>query len=385
MREVLYLFPQMGLSPGGIQILNEDTLRSLTRAWPNVRHRVLLYVNRDVPAVLGTAAGNLRLFPCGMRIRYLAKFRIALTFAWLALVKRPDLIVVGHVGLAPLAWIAKRVLGLPYVVWAHGSEVWGLSRRTRVASLRRADRVVAVSRFTARKLGAIDPTLAVRTEVVNPMVGTQFRPGSGAALRHRLGVVDARVLLSVGRLSATDGYKGFDTVLRALPKVLASAPDIRYVVVGDGDDLPRLKALAEILGVSHATVFAGAASDCDLPDYYNACDLFLMPSNGEGFGIVLIESLACGKPVVAGNADGARDAILDGDLGRMVAPGDVRGLAQIVLDFLEGRWPAPLTTPDHLHKACVEHFGVAAFNRRVQALIRSVVTHPSSAKQTQGA
>ena len=372
MHRVLYLFPQMGLSPGGIQTLNEDTLRALTQAWPNVCHRVLLYVNRELPSVPAGVIGDVRSFPCGMRSRHLAKFRLAFVFAWLVLVKRPDLIVVGHVGLAPLAWIAKRVLGLQYMVWAHGTEVWGTQRMANVASLRLADRVVAVSRFTARKLEMIDPTLANRIVVVNPTVGQLFRPGSGEVLRRRLGVSSARILLSVGRLSTTDSYKGFDTVLRALPQVLASAPDVRYVVVGEGDDLPRLKALARVLGVSHATVFAGAPHDRDLPNYYNACDLFVLPSSREGFGIVFIESLACGKPVVAGDSGGALDAVLDGSLGRLVAPGDVDALAQVLLDFLEGRWPPALTAPDYLHSECMEHFGKAAFERRVQAVVRSL-------------
>ena len=376
MHRVLYLFPQMGLSPGGIQTLNEDTLRAITRAWPNVCHRVLLYVNRDLPSVPAGVVGDVRSFPCGMKSRHLAKLRLAFVFAWLALVKRPDLVVVGHVGLAPLAWIAKRVLGLQYVVWTHGTEVWGTRRPAHVASLCLADRVVAVSRFTARKLGTIDPTLANRVVVVNPTVGHLFRPGSGEVLKRRLGVADSRVLLSVGRLTSTDSYKGFDTVLRALPQVLARVPDVRYVVVGEGDDLPRLKTLAKVLGVSHATVFAGAPHDRDLPDYYNACDLFVLPSSREGFGIVFIESLACGKPVVAGDSNGARDAVLDGNLGRLVDPGDVDALSQVLLDFLKGRWPTELTAPDRLHSECIEHFGKAAFDRRVQTVVRSLVCEP---------
>ena len=144
----------------------------------------------------------------------------------------------------------------------------------------------------------------------------------------------------------------------------------------DGDDLPRLRALADQLGVSHATVFAGAPAASDLPDYYNACDLFVMPSSGEGFGIVFIESLACGKPVVAGDADGARDAVLDGALGRMVAPTDADGLAQVVLDFLDGRWPPSLTSPEYLRGACLEHFAFTVFERRVNRLVRSLLSRP---------
>ena len=372
MPRVVYLFPQLALSRGGIQAVNEDTLRALVGAWPDARHRVLLYLNRTPPPLPGGADGNVRALPCGLRSRRLAKLRFAGVFGKLA-ARRPDLVVVGHVDLAPLAWLAQRALRIPYVVWAYGIDVWGLRAGLRAASLRHADRVVAISRYTAREVAALDAGIEDRTAIVPPAVGDRFRPGGGEELRRRLGLVGARVLLTVGRLSAAERYKGVDTVLHALPKLLARAPDVRYVVAGDGDDLPRLRALAGRLGVSDATVFAGAPPDGDMPGYYNACDLFVMPSRREGFGIVFAEALACGKPVVAAAAGGAPDAILDGGLGRLVEPGDADGTAQAVLDFLDGRWPPALTDPARLRRLCLEHFGFTVFERRVRDLVRSVV------------
>ena len=170
MREVLYLFPQLFLSPGGIQTVNEDTLRVIARAWPAARHRVLLYLNRTVPGP-PEAAGlpPVRLTACGMRSRRLARLRFAVAFAMALFPRRPDLVVVGHVDLAPLAWLAKIVFGVPYVVWAHGTEVWGLRRPLRLASLATADRVAAVSRYTAERLHGIAPGLPERITIVpNP-------------------------------------------------------------------------------------------------------------------------------------------------------------------------------------------------------------------------
>ena len=376
MRSVLYLFPQLALSPGGIQAVNEDTLRALVVGWPNARHQVLLYVNRTVPQTLETFGDGVRSVPCGMRSMRLARLRFISVFARLVLAQRPDLIVVGHVGLAPLAWLAKCIFEVPYVVWAHGIEVWGLRRRLRVASLACADRVVSVSRYTARELAALDPRLAERTIIVPPAVRNHFRPAPGKTLRRLLGLGNARVVLSVGRLSADARDKGFETMLRALPHILARAPDVRYVLVGDGDDRPRLRSLADRLGVSDATVFAGAPLDRNLPDYYNACDLFVMPALREGFGIVFGEALACGKPVVAGDACGAPDALLDGGLGRMVSPGDAALLAEVVLDFLVGGWPTALTDSARLSKVCLEQFGYDAFERRVQEMVRVVGAGP---------
>ena len=308
-----------------------------------------------------------------MGSRRLARLRFALAFAMALFPRRPDLVVVGHVDLAPLAWMAKIVFRVPYVVWAHGTEVWGLRRPLRLASLAAAGRVAAVSRYTAESLHGIAPDLPGRMAVVPPAVRDRFRPGSGGAVRRRLGLEDgARVLLTVARLRATERSKGCDAVLRALPHVLRRAPDTRYVIVGEGDGLPRLRALAERLGVRDAVVFAGRAPDAELPAYYNACDLFVMPSVGEGFGIVFIEALACGKPVIAGDAGGTRDAVLDGGLGRLTEPGDPDRLARLVVDWLEGRWPPELTDPARLRRVCVEHFGFDAFDRRVRELVRGV-------------
>ena len=371
MRDVLYLFPQLALSPGGIQTVNEDTLRVMTRIWPDARHRVLLYRNRTAPGSLDVASARVDSMPCGMRSKRLARLKFAAVFAGMLLLRRPDLVVVGHVNLGPLAWLAKLAFGVPYIVWTHGIEVWRLRGRMRVASLRRADRVVTVSRYTAAQLAQLDPTLPASTVIVPPAVRDRFRPGNGSALRHRLGLAAARVLLTVARV---EGHKGCDTVLRALPRVLRRVPDIRYLVAGEGQDLPRLRALADRLGVTRAVVFAGPVPDRDLPDYYNACDLFVMPSRREGFGIVFVEALACGKPVVAGNAGGSGDAVLQGGLGRLVEPDDADQVAQAILDFIEGSWPPALTDPARLRQMCLDHFGFAAFDRRMRILLDGMAT-----------
>ena len=374
-RRVLYLVPQLSLTPGGIQAVSEDTLRAVTRTWPDALHRVLLLGNRADPRPPDGVPPGVRYVPCGMRSRRLARLRFTAVFAWSLLRTRFDLVVVAHVDLGPLAWMARRLRGVPYVVWAHGIEVQGgrgPRRRLRLASLRGAERVIAVSRHTAGLLAAIDEGLAARTVVIPNAVGDRFKPGSAEAARRRLGLAGARVLLTVGRLSAAERYKGFDTVLRALPEVLRREPDIRYVIVGAGDDAPRLRGVAARLGVARAVVFAGAVPDRDLPDYYRACDLFVMPSRREGFGIVFIEALACGRPVIAGDSDGARDALRDGRLGRLLDPDDPHRLAGAVLDLLGGRWPRELTDPVRLRRECLAHFGFAVFDRRVRAVVRDL-------------
>ena len=371
-RDCLYLFPQLFGAPGGIQTVNGDTLRAMTRVCPSARHRVLLYRDREVPrpAAERATGDRVRFLPCGRAGA--SRFRFAGAFVAGLIERRPDLIVVGHAGLVPLAWLAKRALGIPYIVWVHGVEVGRLRSRAQVAGLRHADRLVAVSRQTSRELITFDSSVAGRTLVLSSAVRDRFRPGGGADVRRQLGLGREPILLTVARYDPGERYKGYDLVVRALPAVLRRRSDVRYVLVGQGGDLPRVRTLARELGVDHAVVCAGAVTDDALPAWYNACDLFVMPSRGEGLGIVFIEALACGKPVIAGDRDGARDALLDGRLGRLVDPDDAGRLADAILEFVTGRAPAALTDPETLSRECVRHFGFAAFERRVRDLLEGL-------------
>jgi glycosyltransferase involved in cell wall biosynthesis len=97
-------------------------------------------------------------------------------------------------------------------------------------------------------------------------------------------------------------------------------PNLRYLIVGDGSDRPRLEAKARAHGLSDRIIFAGRIAETEKVAHYNLADVYVMPSHGEGFGIALIEAAACGIPVVGSSVDGSRDALLDGKLGRMVDP-----------------------------------------------------------------
>ena len=368
LRDCLYLFPQLFGAPGGIQAVNHDTLRAVIGACPAARHRVLLYHDREVPSGSARVDRRVHFVPCGT-VGGASRGRFVRAFAGALIEERPDLIVVGHAGLAPLAWSAKRLFGIPYVGWIYGVELQRLRGPVQRAAIRGADRLVAISRHTRRELAAVDAEAAGRAVVLPCTVRAQFRPGSGAAVRRQLGLDREPVLLTVARYDPGQRHKGYDLVVRALPSVLARCPDARYVLVGEGDDLPRVRELARGLGVGHALVCAGRVPDEALPAWYNACDLFVMPSRGEGFGIVFLEALACGRPVIAGDRDGARDAVLDGRLGRMVDPDDPAALADAIVDFLTGRAPSELTDPARLRRACLEHFGRAAFEERIRKLL----------------
>ena len=145
-----------------------------------------------------------------------------------------------------------------------------------------------------------------------------------------------KIILTVTRLVASEGYKGVDHVIQAMPNLLRLVPDVTYVVVGDGDDRPRLAALAVKLGVAGRVVFAGMRTDDEVALYHSTADLYAMPSRGEGFGIVFLEAMACNKPVVAAHAAATPELVRHQETGLLVDYGDVpeltRGLARLLLD-----------------------------------------------------
>jgi glycosyltransferase involved in cell wall biosynthesis len=136
--------------------------------------------------------------------------------------------------------------------------------------------------------------------------------------------------LTVGRWDAAEKYKGADTLIAALPRVLKTAPDASLVLVGDGDDRARLEELARDLGVSHHAHFLHGLPPEQLFACYANCDVFALPSKGEGFGLVFLEAMAHAKPVIGGAHGGIPDIVEDGITGLLVPHGDVERLAQAV-------------------------------------------------------
>jgi phosphatidylinositol alpha-1,6-mannosyltransferase len=143
--------------------------------------------------------------------------------------------------------------------------------------------------------------------------------------------------LTVGRIVPR---KGFDAVIRALPKIIESVPDVHYLIVGTGHFRPTLESLIAELRLEDRVTFTGQVSDEDLADYYRLCDLFIMPNrempdgDTEGFGLVFLEANACGKPVIGGLAGGAVEAVRSEQNGLLVDGWSVNEVGEAVVRLL---------------------------------------------------
>lgn len=181
---------------------------------------------------------------------------------------------------------------------------------------------VSASRYNARQVA--DRYGRQITTIHNGVDTEVFRPqGREGALRAGYGAGEADILLvSVGRLV---GWKGISVIVQALAQLPGS---VHYLIVGDGPERGALEALARQLGLGGRIHFAGAVAHPDLPILLSNCDLFIQPSRGEeAFGISVVEAMACGLPVFASNNGGLPEIVIEGEIGRLLPPGDVAAWA----------------------------------------------------------
>ncbi len=201
--------------------------------------------------------------------------------------------------------------------------------------IRRADQIVAVSQFTRQDIIDVFGIPASRIEVIYHGVHLDdfvFPEKAGSTLRDTLGITSQPMILFVGNLSPR---KGVDTLLKALPSVLREI-DVKLVLAGDWNQLPY-QQLARTLGISDKVLFLGRVPDDKLRLLYASCDLFVLPSRLEGLGIVILEAMAAGKPIVASNVGGIPELIESGHNGILVEAGNEGALASAMIKVLNDR------------------------------------------------
>lgn len=245
-----------------------------------------------------------------------------------------DLVLTAHVNLGPIV-LGMRALRKRARFWVmvYGMEVWEPLPLLRRTALRKADGIVAVSRHTAEAVECVQGVERGKIVVLPPALDPSYLSADPAPVRWPL-PVGSRSLLTVARLLTSEPGKGVDTVIRALPGLLASFPNLYYVVAGDGDARPSLEKLADECGVAQRVIFTGTSARGSLRGYYEAADVFVMPSRQEGFGIVYLEAMAAGKPVVGGACGGVPEVVSDGETGFLVKYGDVRELEMRLASLL---------------------------------------------------
>jgi glycosyltransferase involved in cell wall biosynthesis len=315
---ILGLFPELA-AVGGIQQMSRHAGAALEEFAAKRNLRCELFGLNDP-----SGEGSFSVAGRDYRLRGFARNKARLLALTALRARQTRMVFVGHVNLAPVALGMKRLGGTRFLVAVHGMEVWEPLPRLRGTALRRADGIVAVSRHTAEAASRVQRVEREKIAVLSPALDPlhaepDARPDFWPV------PPGSRVLLTVGRLLASEPGKGIDTVIRALAHLIASFPNLYFVVIGDGDGRPALESLAAEAGVAEHVIFLGTRRG-SLRGYYEAADVFVMPSRQEGFGIVFLEAMAAAKPVVGAACGGATEVISDGETGYLVNYGDVPAL-----------------------------------------------------------
>jgi phosphatidylinositol alpha-1,6-mannosyltransferase len=310
---VLFLFTEV-FAHGGIQRFNQTILDAATRL--GIHCRVLSLNDSTAPAASHPEHRNLSVVGfSGNRRRY------ALAVAAELLQGRYDRVLIGHVNFLLLA-IAVLVLRpfsrAPTMLVAHGIEVWSGIGWARRYALSRVDRILCVSHYTRRRILEQAPALAPDRLVIfpNALASSWGRVATVPFARS----LPAHFILSVTRLDRGDRYKGIATVIEAFG--MLADDSMHYCIVGHGSDLPFLRLVAERCGVRDRVHFMHGISDSELIALYQKCAAFVLPSGKEGFGIVFLEAMFFGAPVIAAEEKGALDVVRDGETGLSVRFGD---------------------------------------------------------------
>ena len=225
-------------------------------------------------------------------------------------------------------WLGK-AFGLPVVLTARGSDVTELPdhavpRALIRRALRRADHLIGVSRALCERMVELGADPARGTTLRNGVESAVFRPADRAAARAALGLTRP-TLISVGNL--VERKRNHLTIA-----AMALLPEWDFVIVGDGPERPRLEALARELDVAARVRFLGAQPHASLPEYYTAADAMVLASSREGWANVLLESMACGTPVVASNIPMNAEVVTSPAAGRLAEP-TAEGIAAAVRDL----------------------------------------------------
>jgi len=291
--------------------------------------------------------------------------------------RKKDVVILSHINLALVGLLVK-FLNPRCKVWlvTHGIEVWRPLSFFKRTILKNCDKVICVSYFTLQQIiqrhGTNPDRCTVLNNAVDPFMKLPETFIKPAHLLKRYGITsDNPVLFTLTRLASTEQYKGHDQVIKVLSKLKHQFPDIKYILAGqyDRDEEVRIQKLISNHSVEQQVILTGFIDESELSDHFLLADMFVLPSKKEGFGIVFIEALACGLPVICGNVDGSIDAICHGELGKAINPDDLGELESALSDYLK----APLTEENrkYLQKQCLLHFNEKKYMENLKKLINN--------------
>ena len=282
-------------------------------------------------------------------------------------------IILSHVNLLLVAkLIAAVVPNRRFILFAHGIEIWGDLAKWKVDFLRDHVEIWAVSEFTRQRLIAVHKLAPSQIKVLNNSLSPFFK--HNGVFERPLSLVDkykintkTPIVYTLNRLSSSEKYKGYDTVIKAISLLKKEQKSFTYLLAGKADakEQARIEKLIIDYDVSDNVKLIGYVDRDDLATHFLLADVFIMPSKGEGFGIVFIEASAHGCQVIGGNIDGSADALLNGKLGQLIDP-----TCEIQIKLaIERAVGNTLHLPQQQQDITLAHFGFPVYMENVKRLL----------------
>ncbi|MGZ3236229.1 MAG: glycosyltransferase family 4 protein [Burkholderiaceae bacterium] len=244
------------------------------------------------------------------------------------------------------AILLGRYFNKPVVITSRGTDInlipqYTVPRKLILWAARQAKGMITVCNALKTEMVQLGVDADRITPLRNGVDLQRFQPVNREALRETLGMTQF-TLLSVGLLEAR---KGHDVIIQALPRL----PDVKLLIAGSGPDRRKLEELAQQLGVANRVTFLGPVPQTELRNYYGAADALVLASSREGWANVLLESMACGTPVVASNVWGTPEVVASPDAGVLMSERTPQGLADAV-QTLRAQYPDHTATRRYAEK-----------------------------------
>ncbi|SDD73052.1 glycosyltransferase family 4 protein [Pedobacter soli] len=282
---------------------------------------------------------------------------------------KSDIILLSHINLLVFGWLIKKLKPKARIILlAHGIEIWEPLKNWKKRFLQQKTEIWAVSKYTANRVQqqhSIAPhQINILNNCLDPFFDVPQNFEKPTELLERYGLnADQKILYTLTRLSSREQYKGYDQVLAVLKHL---PEEIHYVLGGKADALEqkRIQQLINQYGLQHRVTLTGFIADSEITPHFLLADIFVMPSKAEGFGISFIEAAACGCKVIAGNGDGSKDALLNGELGFLIDPTNQKELLKAILEALA----LPIVR-DLQQQKTLNHFAFSNYLHKTQQLL----------------
>ena len=310
------------LGPGGIQRVNIHACATLSSI-ANEKNKPYKFLSLNDSKGIHEINEENHFF----QIQGFGRNKTAFVINCLKDISKIDFVYISHANMSPIGLLLKLFnTKIKYLVAIYGIDVWKKLSILKRFGMRSANGITSVCKYTDDKAALVQKLPNTNFFIIPSCLPDKIinlKEDKDLSLQKNS---SQKILLTVGRMSSMEKYKGMDLVIKSLPIILKTIPNTYYYIVGEGDDMSRLKKLAVDMRVEEHVVFTGRVGN-ELNSFYDFCDIFVMPSRDEGLSLVYVEAMASGNPVIACNSGGTPEIVLEGETGFLIPYGDIKMLS----------------------------------------------------------